>query len=71
MTKNSNDCRDAKGKLIKLGDTVKYAQENPDEIGTRYKVLEVSEDIVLIEYVCNWNIRPTCYRSPIELEIIE
>lgn len=62
---------DAIGNEIKLGDTVKYAQENPDEIGTRYKILELADNTALIEYICNWNIRPTCYRSLIELELVK
>ena len=45
--------------MLKVGMTVKFRQENPDEIGTRYTIIWIDGNHAQIEFICDWTIRPS------------
>jgi hypothetical protein len=56
---------------LKVGDIVKFVNEYPDELGARFKVLEVNEKRALIEYVFNMTIKPTRFVIVEDLELCQ
>jgi len=57
---------------MKIGDTVKFIDYlYADEDGARYKVMEINEDRVVIEFICQLPIPPQSVAKIDELEVVE
>ena len=57
---------------IKIGDIVKFIDGlYADEEGTRYKILEINGDRVVIEFICQLPIPPQSVAKIDELVVVE
>lgn len=57
---------------MKIGDTVKFIDDlYTDEEGVRYKVMEINEERVVIEFICRLPIPPQSVAKINELEVVE
>jgi hypothetical protein len=56
---------------MKKGDTVQFKEGlYSDEVGARYKVVEINGDRVIIEFICELPIPPQSIAMLSELEIV-
>jgi hypothetical protein len=57
---------------MKIGDTVQFKDGlYNDEIGARYKVVEINGDRAIIEFICDLPIPPQSVALVGELEVVE
>ena len=55
-----------------VGDTVKFIDGvYPDEVGARYKVMELNGSRAVIEFICKLPIPPQSIANIDELEVVE
>jgi len=58
--------------MLKPGDVVKFKNPlNADEATERHTVLELRGDRVLVEYICDMNLKPTGVYMVAELEVVK
>lgn len=57
---------------MEIGDIVKFMDNlYPDEVGTRYLVVEINGDRAIIEFICDMPIPPQSTAKICELEIVQ
>ena len=57
---------------MKTGDIVQFKDGlYPDELGARYKVVEINRDRVVIEFICDLPIPPQSVAMVSELEVVK